>query len=226
MLQNNLLLKSLSALMLASGGLQALGQAPPSVKQDAKNASCSNIVALAGNVNLDCSSLTPAQQKLIESIPALLHKILANQLDPNAVMEKLNEIHKDILHIQNRQGWPELTEEQIRTLKNKLSEFPSQKLMIIVTNPDTNKSVLAGQLEEAVQSAKWEVKQSSNMWSGPPVTGIYIAAKGNTLAALTLLNALGEIFGKSVVAAGISDKLTDEDIAINIYDSPRPSTRN
>src|ERR1035441_6716490 len=94
MLQSNLLLKSLSALILASGGLSAFGQstATPSVTQDAKNSSCSNIVALAGNVEVNCSSLTPAQKKLIESIPGLLHKIIADQLDPQVVMTKLDEI--------------------------------------------------------------------------------------------------------------------------------------
>jgi hypothetical protein len=89
--------KSIEAIfVLTISSLWAFAQPPQNIKQDAKNASCSNIVALAGNVNVDCSSLTPAQQKLIESIPALLHKILADQLDPKAVMDKLNEIGKDV----------------------------------------------------------------------------------------------------------------------------------
>jgi hypothetical protein len=40
---------------------------------------------------------------------------------------------------------------------------------------------------------------------------------------MSLLNALVEILGKSVVRAGINTKLADEDIAINVYDSPNPS---
>jgi hypothetical protein len=77
----------------------AIGQNPPTVTQEAKGSPCSNIVALVGDVKLDCSSLTPAQQKIIESIPAVLHKILANHLDPDAVMGKLDELARQLDHI-------------------------------------------------------------------------------------------------------------------------------
>ena len=70
------------------------GQGVPSVQQHADRSRCSNIVALAGNVNLNCSSLTPAQKKTLDSIPALLNKILANQMDSDAIMQKLDEILK------------------------------------------------------------------------------------------------------------------------------------
>jgi hypothetical protein len=89
-------LNSLSAIVIILGS-HVFGQTTPSVTQNAKKSSCSNIVALAGDVKIDCSTLTPAQQKIIENIPALLHKILANQLDPDAVMSKLEEI----LHVVN-----------------------------------------------------------------------------------------------------------------------------
>src|SRR5438046_763360 len=81
--------------LIFAGGFD-LCQTPPSVKQEAKDSACSDIVALAGSVTLNCSALTPAQQKLIESIPAILNKILVNQLDPAVVMEKLNEILKAV----------------------------------------------------------------------------------------------------------------------------------
>lgn len=67
-------------------------QTTPAVRQDAKNSSCANIVALAGNVSLNCSTLTAAQQKALDAIPAILNKILSDQLDPDAVMKKLDEI--------------------------------------------------------------------------------------------------------------------------------------
>src|SRR6266576_557616 len=71
--------------------IHLLGQSP-GVKQDAKNSPCSNIVAVAGNASVNCSSLTPQQRRIIEGIPSVLNKILANQLDPDAVMTKLDEI--------------------------------------------------------------------------------------------------------------------------------------
>jgi len=69
-----------------------LSQTTPNVKQDAKDSACANILALAGNVSINCSTLTTSQRKIIDSIPAVLNKILANQLDPEAVMKKLDEI--------------------------------------------------------------------------------------------------------------------------------------
>lgn len=97
MLRNSLLRNSLSALVLASGSLASCqSTTAPGVKQEAKNSSCSNIVALAGNVEVNCSSLTPAQQKQIESIPLILHKILVNQIDPESVMLALDEIRNRI----------------------------------------------------------------------------------------------------------------------------------
>ena len=97
MLRNNPLLKSLSVLALAFGNPAfCQSTATPNVKQDAKNSSCSNIVALAGNVKIDCKSLTPAQQKLIESIPSLLNKILVRQLDPDAVRTMLENIQSQV----------------------------------------------------------------------------------------------------------------------------------
>jgi hypothetical protein len=70
------------------------GQGAPTLQQHADRSRCSNIVALAGNVNLNCSSLTPAQKKILDSIPALLNKILSNQLNSDAIMQKLDEILK------------------------------------------------------------------------------------------------------------------------------------
>lgn len=62
------------------------------IRQESIRSSCSNIVALAGSANVNCSSLTPQQQKIIEEIPSLLKKILVNQLDPSLVMAKLDQL--------------------------------------------------------------------------------------------------------------------------------------
>jgi hypothetical protein len=163
-------------------------------------------------------------QKQGQQMLNILNKVLANQLDPEAVMAKLDEIQNDIRHIQSRQGWPELTEEQIRTLRNTLIAFPGNKVMIIVENPDTNKSALALQLRDVIQSPKWSVTLGANMLLASPTTGIYITVKEETPAAVNLLNVFIEIFGKSAVQARVDNKMTDEDIAISIYDSPKPSS--
>jgi hypothetical protein len=91
------LLRALEVILaLLATVIYGFSQTPPKIIQEAKDTTCSNIVALAGNVNIKCSSLTPAQKRLIESIPALLNKIISNQLDPDIVMAKLDEIQKGV----------------------------------------------------------------------------------------------------------------------------------
>ncbi len=93
MRRNHLLIPSAMLFVLAS---KAIGQNPPTVKQEAKSSPCSNIVALAGDVKIDCSSLTSAQQKIIENIPSLLRRIIAHQSDADAVIAKLDECLKTV----------------------------------------------------------------------------------------------------------------------------------
>jgi hypothetical protein len=96
MLRNALQRSLRTSLTLIVASIPGLSQTPSNIKQEAKDSACSNIVALAGNVNINCFSLTPAQRKLIEGMPAVLNKILANELDPSAVMEKLDEILHEV----------------------------------------------------------------------------------------------------------------------------------
>ena len=66
----------------------------PSIQQNSKGGNCSNIIALTGNVSINCSSLTPKQKKIIDGLPAILDKILANGIDSDLVLAKLDEILK------------------------------------------------------------------------------------------------------------------------------------
>jgi len=64
----------------------------PNLEQNSAKSACSNIVALTGDININCSSLTPQQKKTLDTIPAILRKILTNQIDAKTVMDKLDEI--------------------------------------------------------------------------------------------------------------------------------------
>jgi hypothetical protein len=230
MLQSNLLLKSLSALILASGGLSAFGQstATPSVTQDAKNSSCSNIVALAGNVEVNCSSLTPAQKKLIESIPGLLHKIIADQLDPQVVMTKLDEIIANqklesaaIEKIQ-QQGWRRLTDQEIDVAVAYLAPFPGTKVRIEIPNsPTTDREELAKQLALIFGRARWDLvgtDMTIELYTGNFPHGVRLHVGRASEAAKALGNMLFSLFGRDNVPDGFLDPKFKEDwIEINIW---------
>jgi hypothetical protein len=108
-------------------------QNPPAIRRKSENTSCSNVVALAGNVNVNCSSLTSTQRKLIESIPGVLNKILANQLDPTAVMSKLDEIisnqkkQSEATDQIQQKTWRTLTDTEITQAASALLPFEGQR---------------------------------------------------------------------------------------------------
>jgi len=64
------------------------------IVQHSHESVCSNIVALTGDVKLNCSNLTPAQKKAIEQIPAVLKMALTNQEYLAAIEAKLDEVSK------------------------------------------------------------------------------------------------------------------------------------
>ncbi len=88
MTSRNISLGWIALLMLTN---VANTQTKPPLNRPSYSISCSNIVALSGNVNINCSNLTVEQKKLLGEIPSLLHRILSNQ-DPKAIMEKLDQI--------------------------------------------------------------------------------------------------------------------------------------
>jgi len=72
----------------------ALGQGTPNVKQESTQSTCTNIVALTGNVDIKCSNLSPAQAKALADIPGILKMLISNQKFLDSVMEKFDQISK------------------------------------------------------------------------------------------------------------------------------------
>jgi hypothetical protein len=67
------------------------GQNIPTVHQTATHSSCVNIVALSG-AKVDCSNLTPAQKRALESIPAILKAAIEDRSYFDAIIKKLDEM--------------------------------------------------------------------------------------------------------------------------------------
>jgi hypothetical protein len=79
---------------------------PPTIQQKSDRSVCANIVALTGNVNVKCSSLTPDQSKLLAKIPTLLDKILANQGDSKVLLDKMDEMIEAIARLNEAASQP------------------------------------------------------------------------------------------------------------------------
>jgi hypothetical protein len=65
---------------------------PATIQQQSERSICANVVALAGNVDMKCSNLTPAQIKAIAEIPAILKTALTNQAYLEAIKAKMDEM--------------------------------------------------------------------------------------------------------------------------------------
>ena len=142
-----------------------------------------------------------------EKMLAILNTILAKQLDPNAVMEKLDEIQKGIRGITKHQ-WPELTNQQIQDLCRAIGPpvgIPAgAALSIIVPNQDENRLLLAHQLVEAFKCAKWENVYADNMIVFPAPGsetpfGIELLAEQETPIVDRVGYALVGTFGKNAI---------------------------
>jgi len=67
---------SISLLLVVSiASSFAYSQSDSTAQQKLERVTCSNIVALAGDVNVNCSNLTPAQKKALENVPAIMKKL-------------------------------------------------------------------------------------------------------------------------------------------------------
>jgi hypothetical protein len=181
----------------------------PEIQQKADHSKCSNIVALSGNVSIKCSAMTPEQQRLIEKLPQLLNKILANQLDPDTIMKKLDEIEAaqkapqtviapngigsiggTLINPQvNNFGYmqKDLTPDQIASLSNVIKGFArpiSSGDLITCQMGDSNSCVVARSLVKAFRSAGWNLPGSGygqSLMTEPPESVLIVIRKTGSL---------------------------------------------
>jgi hypothetical protein len=137
-------------------------------------------VAIAGNVSVKCSSLTPAQQKIIEGIPEVLNKILSNQLDINLVMDKLDEIAKAVEKIRTppprRRIQPEDRTEIIRILSEKAGTVSVNAIA-----DDSEAYRFAQDWYDVLKDAHWKMQDPvvrTIIIEGPPFSGVIMRIHG------------------------------------------------
>ena len=173
-----------------------VSQTPP-IKQEARNTTCSNVIALAGNVNINCSHLNPTQEKLIASIPAVLKKIITNQLDPELVMAKLNEIQNGVDQIRQLTADRSISEIDVQRLIDILKVYKGQRAEIQYLQADNETERFAEKIREILIAAEWSVPNKvigMMRVSTAPLLGINVTARTSTPAALAILNALNGMF--------------------------------
>jgi hypothetical protein len=116
-----------------------------------------------------------------DALLQIINKILANQLDPNAVMSKLDEISSGVRDIQRRTGDRALSEPQVATLLGTLGQ--SRQTVSVVLLGDREANAFGRQIVQVLQRAGWNVTLNYIGVASPPPYGIIVGSA-------TLANAL------------------------------------
>lgn len=197
--------------------------AQTSIKQESKGGACSNIVALVGNVSLNCTDLSATEKRIIDSIPALLKKILASQLDPDAVMAKLDEIignqkrQDALIGAVASRSWKRLSDQDMAAAIAALSRFKGQKVTVVVPNQDADRIAVAEQLGRIFIGAQWswEGIQTPMAWGDPRAAiprGIRLHVGDVSEAARVLGAVLVHLYGRENVPDGWNDNNFAKDL--------------
>ncbi|MGA8764603.1 MAG: hypothetical protein WB562_17170, partial [Candidatus Sulfotelmatobacter sp.] len=87
---------------------------------------------------------------------AILNKILANQLDPDAVMAKLDDILKGVNELRRSSGSRHLTDQQKAILISAMGPFRGAKVMITVPMNDPEAYHFAEDFSAVFRSAGFQ----------------------------------------------------------------------
>jgi hypothetical protein len=127
--------------------------------------------------NFTCSGLTPAQQKLLESIPALLNKLLDSQTDNTAeILSRLDACVAGVNQVKEQQTPWRLPDDQQTTLRGLLSGHHAD-VSVHVIPQDRNASLFGADLLLALReysTAPEEQKFNSDFRLSPQIEGIVV----------------------------------------------------
>lgn len=148
-------------------------QGPRSNQGVSQNTSgvCNPATVAGGNVTITCQGLDPA---LIKQLHVVLNKIAANQLDPTAVIMRLDELRAEthdikvgVEEIRNKQEGRRLSQNQKEFLISRLKSVPTKsRIKMMVTNNTPESMRFAEDFQGVFEAARWGVEMFPNMVVG------------------------------------------------------------
>ena len=182
--------------------LAALANAQQPTGPAATRGACSP--ATTGNNNsftISCGIGKEQGEKLI----AILNKILSNQIDPSAVMSKLDDIQKGVEDIKQNTARRRLSAQEKQRLTEALSPMAGHTINITCTMGDTEGKDFAMDFVEVFRAAHWLGVEnggvSQAIWSADPV-GVQIEVSEDDVAANTVPADAQAIFAAIKSATG------------------------
>jgi hypothetical protein len=141
---------------------------------------------------------------LVKQLHLILNKIAANQLDPTAVLTKLDELQAEthaiklgVEEIRKKQEGRRLSQDQKDFLRQRLATVPNKpRLKVMVTNNTPESMRFAEDFEEVFKATGWTVEMFPNMVVGtvlPKGQAIIVKSAENQVAGYiqSLFNGIG-----------------------------------
>lgn len=141
-------------------------------------------VAINGNNNhvFTCKGLN---QKTAAEILAILNKMRRDQLDPVAVMEKLDEIERSVEEMNKRSAQRRLTDNQKADILGQLSGLSPAKVSVMCIMGDGEGKAYAQDFEAIFEKVGWSSTLSESMWGIDPV-GLELRYSSSDASASTI----------------------------------------
>ncbi len=186
---------------------------------------CNPATVAGGNVTITCQGLDPA---LIKQLHLVLNKIAANQLDPNAVLMKLDELRAEthdikvgVDEIRKRQEGRRLSTDQKGLLVARLKSVATKsRIKIMMTNSTPESTRFAEDFQGVFEAAGWAVEMFPNMSAGsvlPKGQSLFVKSADNQVAGY--IQNLFKGIGVTLVGALGTDVESDL-IVIAVWPSP------
>src|ERR1019366_4735612 len=161
------------ALMLLLFDLAAIAQQPqtgPARVTGTCNVANTGTVA---TVTLNCTGLTPEQQRLLTSVPELLNKLLASQA--GSVSEILSKLDTCIAQGAARH----VVKDQVDFLDTALQAYKGQKIQIQIYTMVKESNDFGSEISAALKHAGLDPEDMRIMSTSGPVTGLFLTIGTN-----------------------------------------------
>lgn len=218
-------------MIIGLAGILRAQQAPVARSNQAASQStsgiCSPATVAGGNVTITCQGLDPA---LIKQLHVVLNKIAASQLDPTAVIKKLDELRADthdlkvgVDELLKKQGGRRISENQKDFILSRLKSLPTKsRIKMVVTNNTPESMRFAEDFQNVFEGAGWSVEMFPNMVVGsmlPKGQSIIVKSADNQVAGF--IQNLFRSIGVTLVG-GLGTDVDSDLILIAVWPSPEP----
>jgi hypothetical protein len=170
-----------------------LAQSRAQITQEAKTATCSNVVVTGGTATFKCSGLTGDQAKLLKDVPALLTRMLKSQQQDTA--EILSRLNTCI----DQGAARSLSSTMQENLRSALSPAAGTQFSIQIraTNSTSESEHYAEQIRSVFSESGWKADPVFyNMVVGTPVPpGVVVVARDVRSAPGIMIQRAFSLFG-------------------------------